>query len=127
MSLKNVMLVNAVTSGATGAGLITASNMVADVFETNHKAPFVGVGMFLLVFTMLVYWVSRQTPINTNAVRFVIAADSLWVTASLAIVLFQVFAISMVGYWLIGAVGIWVAAMAYFQYQGLRQLIKSNV
>lgn len=120
------MLINALSSGATGAGLVLASSLVAEVFETERIIPFVGVGLFLLVFATVVYFVSRQIPINTNAVRFIIAADSLWVTASLIIVVFQVFTISTVGYLLISGVGMWVAAMAYFQFSGLRQVSRSE-
>jgi hypothetical protein len=126
ITLKNVMLVNAVSSGATGAGLLLASNVVAGIFGANQTQPFVGVGIFLVAFAALVYLVSRQNPMNTNAVRLIIAGDTLWVVASLIIVLFQVFNISLLGYLLIGAVALWVAAMAYLQFNGLNQLVKSN-
>jgi hypothetical protein len=126
ITLKNVLLINAVSSGATGAGLLLASKVVADIFGTNQIQPFVGVGIFLVAFAAVVYLVSRQNPMNANAVRLIIAGDTLWVVTSLVIVLFQVFDISMVGYFLIGAVALWVAAMAYFQFNGLNQAIKSN-
>jgi hypothetical protein len=126
ITLKNVMLINAVSSGATGAGLLFASKVVADIFGINQTQPFVGVGIFLVAFAAVVYLVSRQNPMNANAVRLLIAGDTLWVVTSLVIVLFQVFDISMLGYFLIGAVALWVAAMAYLQFKGLNQTIKSN-
>jgi hypothetical protein len=126
ITLKNVMLINAVSSGVTGAGLVLASGVIAGLFETDETVPFIGVGLFLLVFATIVYLVSRKNPMNSNAVRLIIAADTLWVVVSLVIVLFQIFKISMMGYLLIGAVAIWVAAMAYLQFNGLNQIVKSN-
>jgi hypothetical protein len=126
ITLKNVMLINAVSSGATGAGLVLASNLVANVFGTDKTQPFTGVGIFLIAFATLVYLASRQSPMNSNAVRLIVAGDTLWVVVSLVIVLFQIFNISMMGYLLIGAVAIWVAAMAFLQFNGLNQIVKSN-
>jgi hypothetical protein len=126
ITLKNVLLINAVSSGATGAGLLLASKVVADIFGANQTQPFVGVGIFLFVFAVLVYLVSRQNPMNVNSVRLIIAGDTLWVVTSLIIALFQVFNISLLGYLLIGVVALWVAAMTYLQFNGLNQMVKSN-
>jgi hypothetical protein len=125
-TLKNVMLINAISSGATGLGLIAFAGLIAGLFETSMTGPFVEVGAFLLAFAILVFSVSRGNPVNTRAVRLVIVLDTLWVIASLVIVLFQPFAISMLGYIAIAAVALWVAAMAYLQSAGLKQLIISK-
>ncbi|MEO6287558.1 MAG: hypothetical protein ABIN80_23435 [Dyadobacter sp.] len=121
-TLKNVMLINAISSGATGLGLVIFSDFIAWLFETRATMPFIEVGLFLLVFATLVFSVSRRNPLNANLVRLVIVLDVLWVVGSFAIVLFQPFAISVVGYVAIGAVALWVAAMAYLQSAGLKQL-----
>ena len=42
--------------------------------------------------------------------------------ASAAIVLLGLFNLSLVGYGVIGAVALWVGAMAYLQLKGVRQL-----
>lgn len=116
------MLINAISSGATGLGLVIFSDFIAWLFETRATMPFIEVGLFLLVFATLVFSVSRRNPLNANLVRLVIVLDVLWVVGSFAIVLFQPFAISVVGYVAIGAVALWVAAMAYLQSAGLKQL-----
>ncbi|WP_353721288.1 hypothetical protein [Dyadobacter sp. 676] len=120
-TLKNVMLINAISSGATGLGLAAFPEFVAGLFETTATKPFIGVGVFLIAFAALVFSVARGNPVNARAVRLVIVLDSLWVVCSAAIVLFQPLPISLLGYGAIGAVGVWVAAMAYLQAAGLRQ------
>jgi len=124
--LKNVMLINAISSGATGLGLAVFPKIVAGLFETTATMPFIEVGIFLIAFAALVFSVSRGNPVNVRAVRLVIVLDTLWVVASAAIVLFQPFPISIMGYGIIGAVAVWVAAMAYFQSVGLRQISVSR-
>lgn len=124
--LKNVMLINAISSGATGLGLAVFPKAVAGLFETTATMPFIEVGIFLLAFAALVFSVSRGNPMNVRAVRLVIVLDTLWVVGSAAIVLFQVFPISVLGYVFIGAVAVWVAAMAYLQSAGLRQISVSR-
>lgn len=124
--LKNVMLINAISSGATGLVLAVFPKVVAGLFETTATTPFVEVGIFLIVFAALVFSVSRGNPVNVRAVRLVIVLDTLWVVGSAAIVLFQLFPISILGYVFIGAVAVWVAAMAYLQAAGLRQISVSR-
>lgn len=126
VNLKNVLLLNALSSGATGIGLLLASDLLADVFGTRETQAFGGVGIFLIVFAMLVYVVGRQKTINANAVRLIICADTLWVVVSMTIVLFQIFHISAAGYLIIAAVAMWVAAMAYFQFIGLNRIVKTS-
>lgn len=126
VNLKNVLLVNALSSGATGAILLLASELLADVFGTDEIHAFTGVGIFLLLFATVVYIVSRRKPISSKAVRLIIVADTLWVVISLMIMFFQIFSISMFGYFTIGAVAMWVAAMAYLQFNGLNKMIKTN-
>jgi hypothetical protein len=118
--------VNAVSSGATGAGLLFASHVVSDIFGTDRNQPFIEVGLFLIVFAAVVYLISRQDVLNKAAVRAVIVVDTLWVVGSLLIVLVHAFDLSTVGYLLITAVAIWVAAMAFLQFGGLNQMLKSN-
>ncbi|MCF0071255.1 hypothetical protein LZD49_12305 [Dyadobacter sp. CY261] len=125
-TLRNVMLINAISSGATGLGLAVFFEAIAGIFETTATMPFIETGIFLIAFATLVFSVSRGNPINVRAVRLVIVLDAAWVIGSAAIVLFQPFPISILGYILIGAVAAWVAAMAYFQSAGLKQVSVSK-
>ena len=119
-TLKNVLVINAVSSGATGLGLIVMSDFIATLFDTSHKAPFIGVGVFLVAFAAFVFFASQRNPISESSVRLITLLDSIWVMASIAIVVLQSFDLSGLGYILIVGVAAWVGLMAFLQYNGLK-------
>ena len=125
-TLKNVLLINAATSGLTGAGLILFPFPIATVFGTAESAPFTATGIFLFIFAAFVGFVGSQRIIRQSLVRIIITLDILWVTASLAIVILQVFGLTILGYALISAVAGWVALMAYLQSIGLKQVVQQK-
>jgi hypothetical protein len=125
-TLKNVLLVNAVTSGLTGAGLIFFPFPIATIFGAFEIGPFVGAGIFLFLFAAFVAFVASQKIIREKAVRVIIMLDILWVVASLGIVILQAFGLTILGYVLISAVAGWVGLMAYLQSNGLKQPVQQN-
>ena len=124
-TLKNVLIINALSSGATGIALIVFAQLMATLFGVPHVQPFWGTGIFLVVFAALVLYAGSQNPINSSLVQLIIVLDSLWVVTSLVIVLFHLFHLSLIGYVLISAVAIWVAAMAYLQSAGLKKTARA--
>lgn len=122
-TLKNILLINALSSGATGIGLAVMPNVFAGLFDTTVIAPFVGTGLFLIAFAALVFSESRKKEVNANSVRLIIVLDVLWVISSLSIIVSSAFAISSLGYFMIGAVALWVALMAYLQFTGLKKAL----
>jgi len=121
-SLKNVLLINAASSGLTGLILALLSGLVAGVFETDNRLPFVGVGLFLIAFSFLVLLAGFQNPLRERMVALIVWLDVTWVIVSLGIVALRPLAISTIGYVLIALVAGWVMLMAYLQYNGIRQL-----
>jgi len=121
-NLKNVLLVNAISSGFTGLLLTIDAAFFANLFGTPVHAPFVGVGIFLVAFAVGVFAVSRRRDHWRNEVPFVVAADMLWVIVSVVILFLQPFSITWIGYSFIAAVAAWVALMAYLQFTSLRQI-----
>jgi hypothetical protein len=121
-SLKNVLLINAVSSGATGVGLIVFARTVADLFGTSQSQAFTGVGIFLVVFAAGVLYEGIQKSPRPLQVYTIITLDVLWVIGSFAIVLPQLFNLSVIGYIAITAVALWVAAMAYLQIREVKQV-----
>ena len=115
------MLVNSVSSGATGLLLAIASGSMATLFGTDQAQPFLEVGIFLVLFSIIVFIIGNNNLPRPGSVRIIIMADTLWVVVSLVIVLFQLFDLSVVGYIVISAVASWVAVMAYLQFNGLKQ------
>ena len=126
-TLKNVLLINALSSGATGIGLIVFARGVADLFGIVAHGALWGVGIFLFSFAVLVFIESRKHPHNPKMVKLIIALDITWVVGSLAIVALQMFNLSGIGYLAISAVAIWVAAMAYLQINGAKQITSAKL
>lgn len=122
MTLKNVLLLNALSSAATGLGMIVFAQSIAELFGVYNSTPFIGVGIFLVAFAALVFSESRHDPQRIASVRTIIILDVSWVVVSMSIVLFQLFGLSAAGYGLILAVALWVAAMAFLQTKGISQI-----
>lgn len=121
-TLKNVLLLNGVSSGATALLLVFFPDAIATIFGTTSTLPFIGAGVFLLVFAGLVLNESRQHPLRAGMVKFIIVLDILWVIDSLVLVVFQLFDLSFLGYVLIAVVALWVALMAFLQQKGLKSI-----
>lgn len=121
-NLKNVLLLNAVSSGITGIGLIIFTGFIADIFGVTQLSPFYGTGIFLILFAAFVLYESLQKPIRSGRVLLISVMDGMWVIISFAIVLMGLFDLSMIGYGLISGVALWVAAIAYLQTKGIKYL-----
>ena len=123
ISLKQVLLVNAVSSGATGALLMLFPAPVARLFGVTPVVPFLAVGAFLLVFAAGVGYEGMQKPLRPGRVQRIIALDVAWVVGSLVAVALLFSTLSVLGNGLILAVAGWVAGMAFLQAKGLRELM----
>jgi hypothetical protein len=119
-TLKNVLLINALSSGATGLLLALFPKFFGDLFGHSSSQPFILVGIFLIAFAVLVFAQSRKSQVSKSWLKLIIALDVLWVVESLFIVIAQLFGLSMMGYLLIAAVAAWVGLMAFLQIRGLR-------
>jgi hypothetical protein len=125
-TLRNVLLINAVSSGATGLGLAVMPDLFAELFHTSIRSPFVGTGLFLVAYAALVFLESRRKELSPAWIRFIILMDGLWVMCSLFIIVTKIFEISFLGYATIGAVALWVALMGYLQYAGLKRVLTTQ-
>lgn len=117
--LRTILIVNAVSSGITGIGLIALSSYVSNLFEVSSVTPFTGVGVLLVLFAAFVLTVGTRKNINPKAVRLIIRLDTLWVVGSIILVAVASGAISLTGLALIIGVAVWVGAMAVLQHKGL--------
>jgi hypothetical protein len=122
-ALRNVLLINALTSGVTGLALAVIPGIFASLFETSARAPFVGTGVFLIVYAVMVFMESRRSDLSAPWIRFIILMDTLWVVCSLIIIASGIFTISVLGYGMIAAVALWVGLMGYLQYAGLKKML----
>jgi hypothetical protein len=120
-ALKNVLLINAVSSGATGVGLLLLGNFMADLFGVPEPQAFWGVGIFLIGFAIFVFVEGIKIPPRQHRVVLISVLDCAWVAASFVLVIFHLFDLTTTGYVLITGVALWVAAMAYLQLSGLKK------
>lgn len=118
--LKTILQVNAISSGFTGFLLIILSKAIASIFGVAMTAPFIEAGIFLLLFALFVYRVSKKVPANVKAIRLVIALDIAWVLASVAAIGMLYSTITIMGTLLIAAIAVWVGGMAYLQNSALK-------
>lgn len=123
ITLRNVLLINAISSGATGFLLVVFPGFMANLFAIGAVMPFVEVGIFLLVFAAVVLFESRRKALHAARIYGIVAADTLWVIASALLLAIQPVAFSFLGNFLVAGVGLWVAAMAYLQYKGVKQMV----
>jgi len=122
LTLRNVLLINAVSSGATGLLLVLFSDFFAGLFGVGSVSPFLETGIFLLAFAGFVFYGGRRSNINTSRIRLIIALDTLWVVASILLLVLQPVAITLIGNLFIAVVALWVAAMAALQFRGVKQI-----
>lgn len=121
-SLKNVLLINGVSSGATGLIFLVFGKFAATLFGASQPAPFWAVGVFLIAFAALVIAEGVQATPRPGRVMLITTLDTLWVVGSLIIVVLQLFDLSLMGYVLISGVALWVATMAVLQARGLKKM-----
>jgi hypothetical protein len=88
ITLKNVLLVNALSSGATGLLLALMPQTIANLFEAHQSWPFLETGIFLIVFALLVFYAYAQKRVKPSLVKTIIYLDSAWVIVSMIIVVF---------------------------------------
>lgn len=125
-NLKTVMLINAVSSGATGLLLILLSGYISNLFGSTNAVTFNAVGIFLLLFSVFVFILSMKKVYNTGAVKAIIAMDAIWVGSSLIILITNMFSFTLVGNVITGGVALWVLLMAVLQAKGLKQILSIN-
>lgn len=118
LPLRTTLLVNAISSGATGSLLAFFPGMVADIFGVTEKTYFLEVGIFLVLFAAFVIFVATRKPIKIRSVMLVTTLDLLWVLGSMVAVFMLAGIVSTIGIVLIIAVAAWVSMMALLQFKG---------
>jgi hypothetical protein len=120
LSLSNILKINALSSGATGILLVLFPNFTANIFKVGTTAPFIEVGIFLILFALFVLGTSVKDPINRRSVQVIITLDTLWVISSILAILSLYADISLWGTLIVAGVALWVALMAILQNRALK-------
>ncbi|MCB0712054.1 MAG: hypothetical protein KDD67_06965 [Ignavibacteriae bacterium] len=121
--LRAVLKVNGATSIISGLLLIFLSDPIAQLLSASESVVLVYVGIGLVIFSISVFVNARVAEIKRNQVQFIILQDWLWVVGSVALILFQFFNLSVVGYVLIGVMAVAVGTYAILQGKYLSEIV----
>ena len=121
-----VLKANALFSLTTGILLVLFHQPIAAWFSLKIPLILAGIGIGLLAFAYDVWSQSRLPKINENKVKMIIAADFIWVLASIIIILFQLFSFSSGAYVVIAIIAIAVADFGLLQGIFLRKWLNTN-
>ena len=122
MVLKNVLLINAISSGMTGLLIALNSKVVAGIFKVTNTAPIIGTGIFLVIFSLIVLLTAFKHLHDKAWTQFIIGIDITWVLVSIIATALLFSTISMVGSIIILAVAAWVGLMAFLQKKTLNKM-----
>ncbi|MFD1769191.1 hypothetical protein [Sphingobacterium suaedae] len=122
MVLKNVLLINAISSGLTGLLIALSPKVVASILKVNNTATIIGTGAFLVVFSLFVLVTAFKHPRDKAWTKLIIGIDITWVIVSIIVTALLFSTISMIGSVVILAVAAWVGVMAYLQTKALNKL-----
>ena len=120
LSLRNVLVLDAVASGATGLLAIAASGFLAWLLEL-PAGLLLGAGLVLVPYVLFVIYTATRPAIPRAAVWTIIVANALWAIASVLVLLSGWVAPNALGVAFVLAQAGVVALLGQLQYIGLRQ------
>jgi len=121
MKLKNILLLNGISSGLTGLLLLLFSSKLSDLFNLMNNQYFIFVGGFLVLFSIYVCLTAMKLKQNLLKVKSIVVLDLAWVIGSVVIIGFGYHTISWIGIVLIIGIAIWVGTMALLQHLYLKK------
>ena len=120
IKLRNVLKINVLFSAVSGTFLLTYRGL-ANLMQANPITLMV-VGGGLLFFAFIVWLAAVKKDMKRMQVLSVIVQDWIWVGTSLWVIIFQVWGLTPLGYWLIGATAIIVMTFAWLQSRYLKRI-----
>jgi UDP-N-acetylmuramyl pentapeptide phosphotransferase/UDP-N-acetylglucosamine-1-phosphate transferase len=115
--LKKYLGINSLFSLLSGTAMLIFSKGLNAFFNIENAYVFPVLGLNLLTFSAIVWYVSRKQLSNKLLVNIISGLDGLWVVGSLAIIAFGLFDLSQNGNILIGMVAAWIGFLGYKQFQ----------
>jgi hypothetical protein len=118
--LRNVLVLDAAASGATGLLLVAGAGVLDDLLGL-PVALLRAAGLILIPYVAFVAWAGAREPIARRAVWAIIAANALWALASVGLLVSGLVAPTALGYTFVIAQGAVVALLGELQYAGLKR------
>jgi len=114
-NLQLALVLNSVFSMITGFIQVLFPEAIATLFDVAVGLPFRLIGTGLVLFSAMVFFVSRQSHIDLRHVFLIILLDFAWVIGSLAVIGLGLFGLSSGGHIIIASVGVIVLGFALHQ------------
>ncbi len=118
--LRNVLLLDALVSGAAAIILLGGAHMLSPLLEIPQSLLFWS-GAALVPFVLMVLAVSRRQAVSRGMLLEIIAVNAAWVIASFGLLVSGFIAPNLLGIAFVSAQAIAVALSAELQYVGLRR------
>jgi hypothetical protein len=118
--LRGALLVDAVVSGTTGLLLVAGAGLLGGLLGLPHDLLRYA-GLSLLPFAAVVAWVATRDTLSRAGIQGVIAANALWVVASIALLFSGQVSPNTLGIAFVLIQAVAVAALADVQFFGLRK------
>jgi hypothetical protein len=119
-TLRLLMAVDALISGATGMAMIVAANVLEPLLNL-PAALMRSAGVMLLPFAAMVIFFSRPAQLTPSRVWVVIALNAAWVAASVLVLVTGLIQPTTLGLAFVLFQAVVVAALAELQFTGLRR------
>jgi len=123
--LQGALRGNAVFSLVSGITAVVAAGSVAGMLGEIDPRLLRGLGVGLIGFAALVFWVSLDTRRMASLTGTIVVADLLWVVATVGLVVAGVF--HSTGVALVAGIALIVGGFAVLQWYGLQQMRRSTV
>ena len=121
-SIRPILYANAIFSGLSGLIFTLASKSLAEFLGVDAPLIILLLGLNLILFAGLLYYYGSRPSISRKFVLFAIVADSIWVLASLLLLLTNWVPFSVQGKWMIGIIAVIVDLFATLQFFEWRKM-----
>jgi hypothetical protein len=117
--LQKALKINALFSSISGIIIILLNQTISTLFGTSNNTVFWIVGLILIYFSLTIWYEVKKQ--RKFAVNWIIIQDYIWVLASLILIIFNPFEITLTGNLIIGIIALIVLYMGINQMIGLKK------
>lgn len=120
LTLRNVLLLDAVLTGVNGLVYVASAAALATLLGPS-TAVIVGLGVFMLVYAAVAAWLGTRRPVSRLAVGLIADGNIVWALASVMVAVFGWLGLTTAGtVWTLMQAAL-VAAFAALQMAALRR------
>jgi len=122
LSIRHILYGNAVFSGLSGIIFTLASRQISAFLGLDAQWVILDLGLMMIGYAALLYFTAARTSISRGFVLFTVIADSVWVAASILLLLTGWVPFSVAGKWTVGITAMIVDIFATLQFIEWRKM-----